>query len=122
MGTSDSPLQMPARRFASDEKQHRANNQTLETFGNIAFFGFVPVGGIIAYGGDTAPPGYVETNGAALNRRAYPGLFSIIGTDYGAGDGTTTFNVPTRAQASAIFGGTNASATHGIMLIRTGVY
>jgi hypothetical protein len=122
VGTSDSPLQLPARRFTSDEKQHRANNQTLETFGNIAFYGFLPVGGICGYGGDTPPPGYLNCNGAAINRRAYKELFSIIGEFYGVGDGSTTFNVPTRAQASAVFGGTAAAATHGIMLIRTGVY
>ncbi len=122
MGTSDSPLQMPSKRFSSDEKAHRANNQTLETFGNIAFYGFIPVAGICGFAGDTAPPGYLNCNGAAINRRAYKELFSIIGTDYGAGDGSTTFNVPTRAQASAIFGGDNFAAPNGIMLIRTGVY
>jgi hypothetical protein len=122
VGTSDSPLQMPARRFEKDEKQHRANNQALEQFGNFAFFGFVPVGGVIGYAGATAPAGYVACNGAAINRRAYKELFSIIGTEYGPGDGSTTFNVPTRAQASAIFGGTNAAASDGIMLIRTGVF
>jgi hypothetical protein len=122
LGTSDSPLQMPSRRFTADEKQHRANNQMLETFGNVAFYGFLPVGGVCGFGGNAAPPGYLNCNGAAVNRRAYKELFSIIGVLYGAGDGTTTFNVPTRAQASAIFGGTAAAATNGIMLIRTGVY
>ena len=123
MPTSDSPLQMPSSRFTSDEKQHRANNQALETFGNISFFGFVPVGGIIGYAGANPPAGYLNCNGAAINRRAYAALFSIIGTNYGVGDGSTTFNVPTRAQASNIFGGTNAASTNqGIMLIRTGVF
>lgn len=120
--TSDSPLIIPADRFSSDEKQHRANNNALRTFGNIMFLAMVPVGGVVGYAGDVAPAGFLECNGAAVNRRAYKELFSICGTLYGAGDGTTTFNVPTRAQASAIFGGTAAAATHGIMIIRTGVY
>jgi len=41
-----------------------------------------------------APIGYVEANGAALSRIAYARLFSVIGTTFGAGDGSTTFNVP----------------------------
>lgn len=122
MTTSDSPLQLPARRFESDEKQHRSNNQALEQFGNFAFFGFVPVGGMIGYAGVNEPPGYLRCNGAAINRRAYKELFSIISTTYGVGDGSTTFNVPTQAQARAIFGGTGGEAANGFMLIRTGVF
>ena len=118
--TSDSPLQMPAKRFAEDEKAHRANNTALETFGNVAFLGFVPVGGVVGYAGSAAPAGWLNCNGAAIKRRAYPALFSIIGTDYGSGDGSTTFNIPTRAQAEDIFGGVGGAA--GILLIRTGVY
>jgi Microcystin-dependent protein len=121
MGTSDSPLQMPSKRFTTDEKGHRANNQALETFGNIAFFGFVPVGGIIGYAGSSAPAGYLACNGAAINRHAYAGLFSIIGTTYGVGDGSTTFNIPTRLQASQVLANGTAGA-NGLLLIRTGVF
>lgn len=122
MPTSESPLQIPAKRFAEDEKAHRANASALEQFGNIAFYGFVPVAGIVGYAGSTAPAGYVECNGAALNRRAYPALFHLIGTTYGVGDGSTTFNIPTFAQARAFFGGTAAAPADGMLLIRTGVY
>lgn len=122
MATSDSPLQMPARRFTSDEKQHRSNNQALEQFGNVAFYGFVPIAGVIGYAGNNAPAGYLECNGAAINRRAYKELFSLIGTTYGVGDGSTTFNIPTFAQARTFFGGTAAAPTDGMMLIRTGVF
>lgn len=122
MPTSDSPLQMPAKRFTSDEKNHRANNQALETFGNIAFYGFVPLGGIVAYAGSAAPAGYLACNGAAINRHAYAGLFSICGTTYGVGDGSTTFNIPTRLQASQILAGNATAGTTGLLLIRTGVY
>lgn len=40
------------------------------------------------------PPGWVECNGAAVSRTTYSKLFSVIGTLYGAGDGSTTFNLP----------------------------
>ncbi len=122
MPTSDSPLQMPSKRFTSDEKAHRANNQALEQFGNIAFYGFVPLGGIIGYAGATAPAGYLACNGAAVNRRAYAALFSLCGTTYGPGDGSTTFNVPTRLQASQILAGNATAGSTGLLLIRTGVY
>jgi len=120
--TSDSPLQMPQKRFTTDEKGHRANNQALETFGNISFLALVPIGGLIGYAGDSPPAGFLTCNGAALNRQAYKGLFSIIGTDYGVGDGSTTFNVPTRLQASQIFAGNATAGTVGLLLIRSGVY
>lgn len=122
MATSDSPVQMPTNRFTADEKGHRANNQALETFGNIAFLAFVPIAGIVGYAGNSAPAGWLECNGAAILRRSYPGLFSLIGTTYGVGDGSTTFNIPTYDQAKAIYGGTAAAPADGMMLIRTGVY
>ena len=118
--TSDSPVQMPAKRFESDEKAHRANNGALEQFGNIAFLAFVPVAGISGYTGPTAPAGWLRCNGAAIKRRAYPALFKLIGTTYGPGDGTSTFNIPTADQAADVFGGVAPGA--GMLIIRTGVY
>jgi hypothetical protein len=118
--TSDSPVQMPAKRFESDEKAHRANNGALEQFGNIAFLAFVPIAGIVGYAGSTAPAGWLNCNGAAIKRRAYPALFKLIGTDYGIGDGSTTFNIPDANEAADIFGGVAPGA--GILIIRTGVY
>lgn len=42
----------------------------------------------------TAPVGWLKANGAAVSRTAYAALFARIGTTFGAGDGTTTFNLP----------------------------
>jgi microcystin-dependent protein len=53
-----------------------------------------PVGMISPYGGDTAPNGWVLCDGAAVSRSTYSALFTILGIKYGAGDGSTTFNVP----------------------------
>lgn len=53
-----------------------------------------PVGCINLYAGSTAPTGWLICDGSAVSRTTYANLFSVIGTTYGAGDGSTTFNVP----------------------------
>lgn len=53
-----------------------------------------PSGVIIQFAGSTAPTGYLACNGAAVARTTYPNLFAAIGTTWGAGNGTTTFNIP----------------------------
>lgn len=51
-------------------------------------------GTIHSYAGNTIPSGYLVCNGQAVSRTTYANLFTAIGTIYGVGDGTTTFNVP----------------------------
>lgn len=55
---------------------------------------FVPTGGQIAYGGATLPSGWLFCDGSAVSRTTFAALFTAIGTAYGVGDGSTTFNVP----------------------------
>jgi microcystin-dependent protein len=51
--------------------------------------------GLIAFfAASTAPAGWLECNGSAVSRTTYADLFAEVGTDYGVGDGTTTFNLP----------------------------
>src|SRR5262245_48375284 len=52
------------------------------------------VGAIVAYGGSAAPSGWLLCDGAAVSRTTFSALFAVCGTQFGAGDGTTTFNVP----------------------------
>lgn len=54
----------------------------------------VPVGSIIWSANATVPAGYLLCNGASVGRDTYPELFAAIGTTYGEGDGSTTFNLP----------------------------
>jgi len=54
----------------------------------------VPSGVVSPFGGPTAPAGWLECNGAAVSRTTYAALFAAVGTTHGAGDGSTTFNVP----------------------------
>ena len=53
-----------------------------------------PAGAIVQFGGTTAPTNWLLCDGSAVSRAAWPSLYSAIGTTYGAGDGSTTFNVP----------------------------
>jgi microcystin-dependent protein len=57
--------------------------------------GGVPAGALVAYGGTSAPSGWLLCDGTAVSRTgANANLFAAIGTAYGVGDGSTTFNLP----------------------------
>lgn len=59
-------------------------------------------GQIVFYGGSTIPLTHLDCNGAAISRTTYARLFNRIGTVYGAGDGSTTFNLPDLRGRAAI--------------------
>lgn len=60
----------------------------------IANIAAAPTGGVIDFGGTAAPAGWVLCYGQAISRTTFSDLFTVIGTTYGTGDGSTTFNVP----------------------------
>ncbi len=53
-----------------------------------------PAGMVVHFARSTAPTGWLKANGATVNRTTYAALFASIGTTFGSGDGSTTFNVP----------------------------
>lgn len=63
---------------------------TLKTVNNA----ICPVGSMMDYGGTAAPSLWLLCYGQAIDRTTYASLFTAIGTTYGVGDGSTTFNVP----------------------------
>ena len=69
---------------------HSATNAEL-VFSTVAG---VPTGCVFCIAVSTVPSGYLECNGAAVNRSTYAALFAIIGTQYGVGNGSSTFNLP----------------------------
>ncbi|HWU28624.1 MAG TPA: DUF859 family phage minor structural protein [Microbacterium sp.] len=80
-------LQGPARVYDGDleadlELRHRGG------------YAVEPVGILVAFAGATAPGGWLLCDGAAVSRTTYAALFAVIGTVYGAGNGSSTFNVP----------------------------
>ena len=52
------------------------------------------IGAIVAYGGALPPTGFLLCDGSAISRVTFSALFAVLGTTYGAGDGSTTFNLP----------------------------
>jgi microcystin-dependent protein len=83
----------------------------------------LPAGIIVDYGGAAAPSGWTLCDGSAINRTTFATLFAVIGTAFGAGDGSTTFNVPDlrgrvavgkNAGTFNVLGGTGGVETHSI--------
>ncbi len=60
----------------------------------VNMLGVIPTGAVIPFAGDNVPNGFLLCNGQTVSRKTYQELFEIIGIKYGAGDGSTTFNVP----------------------------
>lgn len=78
-----------------------------------------PAGIVMPFAGSTAPHGYLLCDGSAVSRTDYADLFTAIGTTYGSGDGSTTFNVPDLSgrvvlgvSQSHALGTTGGEATH----------
>jgi hypothetical protein len=62
----------------------------------------VPIGTQVPYAGATAPSGWLLCYGQAVSRTTYALLFAVIGIAYGAGDGSTTFNLPDKRGRASI--------------------
>lgn len=66
----------------------------------------IPAGSVMAFGRASPPAGWLAANGSAVSRTTYAALFAAIGTAFGAGNGSTTFNVPDLRDRMAIGSGT----------------
>jgi microcystin-dependent protein len=84
--------------FESDTGTLKIGNGTSNWTGLPEIVGgsssFNPPGVISQFAGSTAPAGYLLCDGAAVSRTTYSSLFATIGTTYGVGNNTTTFNLP----------------------------
>ncbi|WP_241895547.1 phage tail protein [Stenotrophomonas maltophilia] len=70
-------------------------------------------GQVIMFAGKAAPAGTLLCNGAAVSRTTYAELFAAVGTLYGAGDGTTTFNLPAMGDGTVVTHTNSADAVGG---------
>lgn len=78
-------------------------------------FGNLPAGiGPLPYAGSTIPTGWLECDGSAVSRTTYAALFTAIGTTWGTGDGSTTFNLPDMRGKVAIGSGTGTVTASGL--------
>ena len=55
---------------------------------------FTPIGAVMPFAGATAPVNWLIADGTAVSRTTYAALFAVCGTTYGAGNGSTSFNLP----------------------------
>lgn len=78
----------------------------------------IPAGIVWEYLGATPPPGWLLADGSAVSRAQYPDLFRAIGTQHGAGNGNTTFNLPNRKGQLGV--GVDSSQTEFVALGTTG--
>lgn len=74
----------------------------------------LPSGAMTMYAGTAAPSGWLVCDGSPISRTTYAALYAVIGTSYGAGDGSTTFNLPNMQDRTVIgASSTKALASQG---------
>lgn len=85
-----------AQAAAASDSADRAEDAAATAGDLTALLAFLwPVGGYLMFAGAAAPTNFLACDGSAVSRTTYSALFAVIGTTYGAGDGSTTFNLPT---------------------------
>lgn len=112
-GTVDEFENLTSRISAWALKEHNEDGtHNFNLNGNL-----VPIGAITMWGGSAAPSNWLLCDGSQVSRTTYQALFNIIGTTYGIGDGSTTFNLPDLRQRFPLG---KASAGTGATLGSTG--
>jgi microcystin-dependent protein len=103
----------------TDERQYHAGGTLEDLRENLQASaadiddGLSIVGQIIMYGANDEPSGWLQCNGQAVSRSTYSDLWNKIGTTYGNGDGSTTFNVPDLRDRSPLGDGSMGSSGAG---------
>jgi microcystin-dependent protein len=92
----DGTSSAPSIGFAADATAgfYRKGTGQTAVVGSLIGQGSVDIGFLGFYAGSAVPSGYLACDGQAVSRTTYAALFNAIGTTWGAGDGSTTFNVP----------------------------
>jgi microcystin-dependent protein len=91
-GTAAStPVALPV---GSDNTFLKANSACPNGLEWVVGMGDTPVGTVNWFAASTAPSGWLVADGSAVSRATYATLFAVVGTTFGAGDGSTTFNLP----------------------------
>lgn len=80
--------------------EYKASSNKLNIIAGGTFYADSPIGTISPFGGSVVPSGYLLCNGQEVNRATYEELFAVIGTAFGSGNGSTTFNLPDLREAT----------------------
>ena len=80
----------------------------------------MPPGMVADFASTSAPSGWLACDGSAVSRSSYAALFAAIGTTWGSGDGSTTFNLPASARKVRVGSGGSSSGTLGNTVGSTG--
>jgi len=95
------------------------NVETSQTATSAATVGQIqsaaPIGSVIDFAGDTAPDGWLLCYGQAVSRTTFADLFAVIGIKYGAGNGSTTFNVPDARDVVIVGRGNMGGTARGLL-------
>ena len=89
------------------------NEGELKLLAGSTLYADNPIGSILSFGGAVAPNGWFICQGQALSRIEYKDLFDVIGTSFGEGDGSTTFNIPDLRGEFLRGAGTNSHSGEG---------
>ena len=108
----DNPILSPAELKAEFDKGNKIIkekfNKLIDDLNNEGVGDTFPIGAITEYPvSESVPNNWLLCNGQAVSRIEYEELFEILGTTWGTGDGSTTFNLPNRAGLIAIGAGTH---------------
>lgn len=79
---------------ASSESNASTSETNAAASAAAAALAITPTGSVLAFAGSTSPVGWLLCDGSAVSRTDYAALFAVIGTTYGSGNGSTTFNLP----------------------------
>jgi microcystin-dependent protein len=80
----------------------------------------IPVGVIQQFAGSSVPSGFLLCDGSAVSRATYADLFAVIGTTYGTGNGSTTFNLPDLRGRAPIGAGQGSGLTNRALGAKVG--
>jgi len=75
---------------------NHGTNQVEELGSGVSLYGGTPIGGIVIWSGavGSPPDGFILCDGTAISRTDFATLFTIVGTTFGSGNGSSTFNIP----------------------------
>ena len=119
-GVTQPTANLPMNGFKHTGCANATNSNEYATYGQLT--SAVPTGSILLWPSSSVPTSWLLCDGSAVSRATYAALFAVIGTLYGAGDGSTTFNLPnlvgrfplgkTAAGTGSTLGGTGGAIDH----------